>query len=119
MTDPVGPTIGEAVLHLFCAATPIVERAAVIDAVESATAGGDQVVSVAVLGHKADVAFMILGPDQWRLRRFQTAITSAGLDVVDSYVSITEASEYALGIPESMVQARLHPVLPPEGMPAW
>jgi hydrogen peroxide-dependent heme synthase len=71
------------------------------------------------LGHKADLAFMVLGPDLWRLRDFQTAITRAGLDVVDSYVSLTELSEYSQGVPEPMKQARLHPQLPPEGKPAW
>ena len=54
-----------------------------------------QVVPVAILGHKADVCLLALGPDLWRLRRFQTAVAAAGLDVVDSYVSLTEVSEYA------------------------
>ncbi len=39
--------------------------------------------------------------------------------MVDSYVSLTELSEYAQGVPEPMRQARLHPDLPPEGKPAW
>ena len=48
-----------------------------------ACAGDDhQVVTAAVLGHKADVAFMALGPDPWRLRDLQTALAAAGLDVV-------------------------------------
>ena len=29
--------------------------------------------------------------------------------MVDSYVSITEVSEYAKGMPEQMLQARLYP----------
>src|SRR5690606_23398372 len=78
-----------------------------------------QVVPVAVLGHKAELALMVLGADLWRVRDFQTAITRAGLDVVDSYVSLTEVSEYAKGVPEQMKQARLYPQLPPEGKPAW
>jgi hypothetical protein len=36
----------------------------------------------------------------------------------DSYVSLTEVSEYAAGVPEELRQARLYPTLPPEGMPA-
>ena len=36
-----------------------------------------------------------------------------------SYVSLTELSEYADGLPEEMQQARLYPGLPPEGKPAW
>ena len=76
-------------------------------------------VPVAVLGHKADVALMALGPDLWRLRSFQSEVVAAGLTVVDSYVSLTELSEYAQGLPEAMAQARLYPQLPPEGKPAW
>jgi peroxiredoxin len=62
---------------------------------------------------------MALGPDLWRLRRLQAALQDAGLEVIDSYVSLTELSEYAQGVPEPMKQARLHPQLPPEGKPAW
>jgi chlorite dismutase len=72
-----------------------------------------------MLGHKADVAWMALGADQWRLRRLQTDLATAGLDVVDSYVSLTELSEYAQGVPDEMKQARLHPQLPPAGKPAF
>lgn len=119
MTEPVAPAVGVGVVHLFCRATPLADREAVLSAVKSAVSEGDQVVSVAVLGHKADLAFMVLGADLWRLRRFQTAVQEAGLEVVDSYVSITELSEYAKGLPEAMAQARLHPQLPPEDKPAW
>jgi chlorite dismutase len=78
-----------------------------------------QVVTVAVLGHKADIGFMALGPDLWRLRRLQSDLQQAGLTVVDSYVSLTEVSEYAKGIPDEMKQTRLYPDLPPEGMSAF
>jgi chlorite dismutase len=53
------------------------------------------------------------------LRRFQTDLQRAGLEVVDSYVSLTEVSEYAKGMPEQMLNARLYPVLPPEGKTSW
>ena len=49
----------------------------------------------------------------------QTALVEAGLELVDSYVSMTELSEYAKGIPEEMQQARLYPQLPPEGKSAF
>jgi chlorite dismutase len=39
--------------------------------------------------------------------------------VADSYVSLTEVSEYAAGIPDEMKQTRLYPSLPPEGMTAF
>lgn len=115
----MSPSVGLGVVHLFCKVSPLAEADAVIAAVEKAQAAGDQVVTVAVLGHKADLAFMALGADLWRLRELQAALTAAGLDVVDSYVSLTELSEYAQGVPEPMRQARLHPELPPEGKPAW
>jgi hydrogen peroxide-dependent heme synthase len=117
--EAVSPSVGLGVVHLFCKVAPLVDRGAVEAAVADASAGGDQVVSVAILGHKADVAFMVLSEDWWRLRGFQTAIEAAGLEVVDSYVSLTEISDYAEGVPDEMKQQRLYPQLPPEGKPAW
>jgi chlorite dismutase len=108
-----------AVVHLFCKVTPLTDAEAITDAVQKAQAEGDQVVTVGILGHKADLAFMALGYDMWRIRRFQAALQLAGLDIVDSYVSLTELSEYAQGVPEPQRSARLTPVLPPEDKPAW
>lgn len=119
MTDPVSPATGLGVIHLFCKLTPLADREPVVAAVKRAQADGDQVVTVAMLGHKCDVALMVLGDDLWRLRRLQTEVQAAGLDVVDSYVSLTEISEYAQGVPEEMKQARLYPQLPPDEKPAW
>ena len=119
MPEPLVPSTGLGVLHLFCRRTRQADRSLVETAVKSAEADGLQVVPVAVLGHKADMAFMALGEDQWRLRALQTELVEAGLELVDSYVSLTELSEYAKGLPEQMAQARLYPVLPPEGMTAW
>lgn len=113
------PAEGWAVLHLFFSLTPLADADAVARAVEAAEADDYQVVPVAVLGHKADLGFMALGPDQWRLRRLQTELVAAGLELVDSYVSLTEISEYAQGVPDQMKQARLFPQLPPEGKPAF
>jgi peroxiredoxin len=119
MTEAVAPTVGLGVVHLFCKVTPLADAESITTAVQKAQADGDQVVTVAVLGHKADLAFMLLGADLWRLRGFQAAVQNAGLDVVDSYVSLTELSEYAQGVPDEMKQARLYPQLPPEGKAAW
>jgi chlorite dismutase len=119
VVDPMTPSVGWGVLHLFCKVTPFADAEAVISAVKRAEADGDQVVPVAVLGHKADLAFMALGDDLWRLRRLQADLQGAGLDLVDSYVSLTELSEYAQGVPDAMKEARLHPQLPPEGKSAW
>jgi peroxiredoxin len=119
MPEPLTPSAGWAVLHLFCKPTPLAEAEAIVAAVKAAQGEEHQVVTAAVLGHKADLAFMVIGPDLWRLRGFQTALTAAGLDVVDSYLSLTEVSEYAQGLPEEMKQTRQYPQLPPEGKRAW
>jgi len=71
------------------------------------------------LGHKADIAFMLLGNDLWRLRDAQTSLAQSGLEIVDSYFSLTEISEYAAGLPEQMRNSRLYPELPPPGKPAF
>lgn len=113
------PSIGLCVLHLFVRLTPGTDSEAVLSAIKSARDDGDQVVTVAVLGHKADACLMVLGRDQWRLQAFQSAVRRSGADVVWSYVSLTELSEYADGLPEEMKQARLFPVLPPEDKPAF
>lgn len=121
--EPLTPAEGWAVVHLFCKARAgsHVDPAAVHAAAKALTADGEdhQLVPVAVLGHKADLAFVAIGPDLWRLRRFQSDLAGAGLEVVDSYVSLTELSEYSAGVPEKQRRARLHPVLPPDGMNAF
>ena len=119
MADPLVPSTGLGVVHLFCTVGEGTDRAAIEAAVKGAVDDGLQVVPVAVLGHKADVAFMLLGEDWWKLKALQTALQVAGLTIVDSYVSLTELSEYAQGLPEQMASARLHPQLPPEGKRAW
>lgn len=119
MSEPVSPSDGLVVLHLFLKVCGHSDAGAVRSTVDSATAAGDQVVPVAILGHKADLAVMALGTDLWRLRDLQTGLVAAGLEVVDSYLSLTEVSEYAQGVPDEMKRARLHPELPPEGKPAW
>lgn len=110
---------GWACLHLFFQAGTGADRRAISSAVSEASGGDHQVVSVSLLGHKADLGFVAIGPDPWRLRTFQTSLVASGLRLVDSYVSMTELSEYSEGIPEEMKQARLFPNLPPEGLPAF
>lgn len=118
-TPPDCVSEGVAVLHLFTKPTPFLDRADVLASIDKAGADGVQVITVAMLGHKADLAIMALAPGLWALRRLQTDLQRAGLEVVDSYVSITELSEYARGLPEQMRNDRLHPRLPPEGKQAW
>jgi chlorite dismutase len=108
-----------AVLHLFGHPAAEFDGQSVISAVKDAQGRGVQVVSVSMLGHKADVAFMAVASDMRELRKFQTAVQTAGVFISDSYVSITELSEYAANVPEEMKTARLYPQLPPAGKNAW
>ncbi|MCB1001383.1 MAG: chlorite dismutase family protein [Acidimicrobiales bacterium] len=118
---PVSPSAGLGVIHLFCKPTPMFDGEALVAAVKAAESNGVMVCTVAMLGHKADVAVMAMHADLRELRSLQTGVQRAGLEVVDSYVSLTESSEYAKGLPEEMIRARLYPTIPPEGkdMPAW
>ena len=94
------PSIGWGVLHLFYR----VDRARaerepggakrIADAVSSLEADGHQALCMAVLGHKADLGVMALGPDLARLQAFQADLLGAPLEPVWSYVSLTELSEY-------------------------
>jgi hydrogen peroxide-dependent heme synthase len=110
---------GLGVLHLFGKPGATVDREAVSAAIKAVEADGGQAVTAAMLGHKCDLAVMALHRDWVVLRRLQTALQAAGLDVVDSYVSVTEVSEYAKGMPEELLRERLHPVLPPQGKPVF
>lgn len=115
----VAPAVGLGVIHLFCKPHPSYDATLATAAVADARSRSVQVVAVSMLGHKADMAIMALHADWWELRRLQTALQHAGLEVVDSYVSLTEISEYAAGVPEEMRNMRLYPELPPEGKPAF
>jgi chlorite dismutase len=119
MSEPMSTSVGMAVLHLFGHPAAEFDGQAVISAVRDAQGRGVQVVSVSMLGHKADVAFMAVAADMRELRKFQTAVQTAGVFITDSYVSITELSEYAANVPEEMKTARLYPQLPPAGKNAW
>jgi hydrogen peroxide-dependent heme synthase len=88
------------VLHLFFhvdRARADVEPEAgkrVLDAIHSLEADGHQALVFVVLGHKADLGVMALGPDLARLHAFQRELAAAPLVLGDSYVSLTELSEY-------------------------
>ncbi len=119
MPDELRTSTGWGVLHLFCKPGAVVDAEAVVAAVKAAGSDETQVVSFVLLGHKADLGVMALGPEMWRLRALQTALQSAGLVIADSYVSLTEVSEYAQGMPDEMKRPRLFPQLPPEGKTAF
>src|SRR5688572_16486632 len=84
VSEPVTPSTGWAVLHLFCKLTTRADAEGVVAAVKAGRGDDYQVVTFAVLGHKADLGFMAVGPDLWRLRRLQSDLQAAGLEVVNS-----------------------------------
>jgi hydrogen peroxide-dependent heme synthase len=109
--DQVTPSIGWGVLHLYyrvdrTRAEREPEAAKrIVDAVASLEADGHQAVCMALLGHKADLGVIALGPDLARLQAFQAELLAAPIDPVWSYVSLTEQSEY--GATEDEERARL------------
>ena len=123
MSDDVetsaAPREGVGVLHLFWKVTAQANRDRILDALSELKNKGDEAITISLLGHKADLAVMALSPDLRRLRRLQTELRLAGLELVDSYLSLTEVSEYAAGLPDHMKKDRLYPNLPPEAKHAW
>ncbi len=119
MHETLGPTEGMGVLHLFGKFPKDTGADTLVSVVEKAKADGIQVVPVAMLGHRFDIGLMALADDLWRLRRFQSGAASSGLELTESYFSLTEVSEYASGVPDEMKQARLYPQLPPDGKRAF
>ena len=109
--EQVIPSVGWGVLHLYYRVDR--ERAErdpgaakrVRDAFAALEADGHQAVALAMLGHKADLGVIALGPDLARLQRFQNELLAAPLVPVYSYVSLTEQSEY--GATEADERARL------------
>ncbi|MBA2529012.1 MAG: chlorite dismutase family protein [Euzebyales bacterium] len=107
-TSSVTPSQGWGVLHLFFhvrrellddatgAAKDFAARLQVFDARD-----GYQVLAFSVLGQKADLGLMALGPDLAELDQLAVELTAsplgAGLLPAASYVSLTELSEYTSG----------------------
>ncbi len=120
MTEPLAASQGLNVAHLFWKVGPLTDHREISQAIENVAGEPDtQIVTATILGHKADLVTMVLSQDQRQLRRLQTALAEAGLELCDSYLSMTEVSEYAAGMPEAMLNARLYPQLPPEAKPCF
>ena len=117
--DPLIPSTGLGVLHLFCKAEKIFDKDKLLAIVNEKKSENFQIIAVAILGHKADFALMMLSNDWVQLRQVERDISNCGTRIIDSYVSLTEISEYAAGVPEEMRQARLYPELPPADKRAW
>ncbi|WP_298342443.1 chlorite dismutase family protein [Ferrimicrobium sp.] len=112
-------TEGLNVLHLFGDATKDFDPELATARVKQAIERGTQVLTVATLGHRCEVAIMALDRDLLGLRRLQLDLRRAGLVFSDSFFSITEVSEYARNITEERKRPRLYPKLPPKGKDAW
>jgi chlorite dismutase len=102
VTDAVEASNGWGVLHLFYTVDrPRADEEPggakhVLDAVARLTSDGShQALTFVVLGHKADLGMMALGPDLARLATFEQDLRRAPLMPAWSYVSLTEQSEYA------------------------
>jgi chlorite dismutase len=129
--EPVEASSGWGVLHLFYRVDA--RRAEdepsgakhVLDALDRLTADGThQALTFVVLGHKADLGVMALGPDLARLAAFEHDLQRAPLTPSWSYVSLTELSEYSAT--EEDERARLaaeegltDPTAVEEGLAAW
>lgn len=100
--EPVEASLGWGVLHLFYAVDH--------DAADGEAGGAKQILEAidtfcreaphqvrtfVVLGHKADLGIMAVGPDLARLQALQHDLTHGPLRLTWSYVSLTETSEYA------------------------
>ena len=91
-------------------------------AVKQAEADGVQVVPVAMLGHKADLALMALAPDWWQLRALQTAVmlVSAeprlriiGVGAVERAEVVDDRGRSLLTVPTALpIGGRLFHVIP-------
>ena len=83
--DPVSPTVGLGVLHLFCRVSPLAEAQAISDAVQKAQADGDQVIAIESLDIERyfdDGEILELERNTVFLRSgFDTQLALAGLQV--------------------------------------
>jgi hydrogen peroxide-dependent heme synthase len=113
--EAVTPSVGWGVLHLFyridrdrpgCTEPGGAKR--VLDAIEVLEADGHQALVSSVLGHKADLAIMALGPDLARLQAFQAELATVPLVPIWSYVSLTELSEYMSSEEEERARLAAH-----------
>ncbi len=93
----VRPFEGWGVLHLLLRARRGEPGAAsLVSAIDAFTATDpQQVLAFSVLGARADLGLMALGPDLDALDRLAKTVLAGPFEPVDSFVSLTEQSEYA------------------------
>ena len=93
--EPLTPSQGWGVVHLILRVEAGADGAGLLRAIESFTADDpNQVLTFSVLGGGADLGVMALSPDLDRLDVLTKAITAGPVEVVYSFFSLTEDSEY-------------------------
>jgi peroxiredoxin len=92
----VRPSVGWGVVHLLLRARRGEGGAeGVLEAIEAFTAvDPQQVIAFSVLGGRADVGLMVLGPDLDAVDRLAKRVLAGPFEPVHSFVSLTEGSEY-------------------------
>jgi chlorite dismutase len=92
----VRPSEGWGVVHLMLRARPGEDGArGILDAIGQFTEAEDQqVIAFSVLGGRADLGVMALGPDLDALDRLTKAVLAGPVETAYSFVSLTESSEY-------------------------
>jgi chlorite dismutase len=94
--EPVEPSVGWGVIHLLLRARRGEPGGqAISEAVSDLTAAEPcQAIAFSVLGGRADLGLMALGPDLDALDRFTKRVLAGPVDHVYSFFSLTELSEY-------------------------
>ena len=89
------PSEGWGVIHLFLRTERGADATALLDAIARFTATDpNQVIAFSVLGGRADLGLMLVSPDLDALDRTVKEITAGPVECLDSFVSLTEHSEY-------------------------
>ena len=89
------PSEGWGVIHLFVRTEPGGDASAILTAIARFTATDpNQAIAFSVLGGRADLGLMLLSPDLNALDQIVKEITAGPVECLDSFVSLTERSEY-------------------------
>ena len=106
MARSVEASEGWGVVHLLLRARRGGDAGGLINAVGDFVAQApNQVIASSVMGARADIGLMALGPDLDALDRLTKAVLTGPVEPVDSFFSLTEQSEYTTTVEEE--RARL------------
>lgn len=93
--EPLIPSEGWGVVHLLLRIDPGADGSELLEAIDAFTADDpNQVLTFSVLGGGADLGVMALSPDIDRLDVLTKRLTAGPVEVVYSFFSLTEGSEY-------------------------